>query len=187
MILSERFERALVYADQLHRHQKRKSGQTPYVAHLLSVTSIVLENNGNEDEAIAALLHDAVEDQGGQSTLLYIQEHFGETVAEIVQGCSDSTGSPKPPWQKRKQAYLDHLLVANASVRLVSAADTLHNMRTLVKDYRQLGETVWTNFKGGREGTLWWYRALTSIHKSFGQNWLAEELQRTLDILEQII
>src|SRR5947209_2209991 len=129
MRLTLRFEDALVFATQLHAGQRRKGSATPYVAHLLAVAAIVLENEGNEDEAIAALLHDAIEDQGGAPTREMIRERFGNRVVEIVDGCTDAEVIPKPPWRARKEAYIAHLRGATPSVRLVSAADKLHNAR----------------------------------------------------------
>src|SRR5256885_5529462 len=122
MLLSARFEEALVFATQLHKEQVRKGTAIPYIAHLLGVTSIVLENGGNEDEAIAALLHDAIEDQGGAATREEIRRRFGDTVVAIVDGCTDAEVMPKPPWRGRKEAYIAHLCQASPSVRLISAA-----------------------------------------------------------------
>ena len=132
MILSTRFEEALVFAAQLHREQTRKGTTIPYIAHLLGVASIVLEYGGDEDEAIAALLHDAIEDQGGASTREEIRRRFGETVVAIVNGCTDAEVIPKPPWRARKEDYIAHMAHASPSVRLVSAADKLHNARAIL-------------------------------------------------------
>ena len=133
--LSSRFDDALCWAHDLHRHQLRKGTPVPYIAHLLAVTAIVLEHCGSEDEAIAALLHDAVEDQGGPATRAEIQRRFGEHVAAIVDGCTDADTIPKPPWQQRKEAYLAHLVgETSPSVRLVSSADKLHNVRSIIAD-----------------------------------------------------
>ena len=128
MVLSARFAEAFLFANQLHGGQMRKGTAIPYIAHLLAVTSIVLENGGDEDEAIAALLHDAIEDQGGEPTRQEIRRRFGNTVVAIVDGCSDADEFPKPPWRARKEAYIDHLRVTTASVRLVAGADKLHNL-----------------------------------------------------------
>src|SRR5262249_13573959 len=134
--LGKRFERALVYATRAHATQFRKGTSRPYVSHLLGVASIVLTHGGNEDEAIAALLHDTVEDQGGQRRLRDIRRKFGSRVADIVEACSDTDVVPKPPWLERKKAYLDHLRHANSSVRLISAADKLYNIQETIADYR---------------------------------------------------
>src|SRR5437660_4807656 len=127
MALTARFEEALTFATQLHAQQVRKGTRIPYVAHLLAVTALVLENGGDEDEAIAALLHDAIEDQGGAATREEIRRHFGNRVVEIVDGCTDAEVIPKPPWRPRKETFIAHLREASASVRLVVASDKLHN------------------------------------------------------------
>ncbi len=166
MILSERFKSALCYATDLHSNQSRKGSGIPYVAHLLGVASLVLEYGGTEDEAIAALLHDAVEDQGGQKTRDMIAEKYGETVAQIVDGCTDSDTIPKPPWLERKEAYIAHLQSASPSVLLVSSCDKLYNARTILADYRRMGDQIWERFKGGKkEGSLWYYQALVMQYK----------------------
>jgi (p)ppGpp synthase/HD superfamily hydrolase len=184
--LSSRFEEALTFATRLHAGQCRKSTTIPYVAHLLGVASLVLEAGGDEDEAIAALLHDAVEDQGGEATLEEIRRRFGETVAAIVDGCSDTTTVPKPPWRARKEAYIAHLREASASECLVSAADKLHNARTILADYRVLGEVLWERFNGGKEGTLWYYRALVETFRAASPTPLVEELERVVAEIERL-
>jgi (p)ppGpp synthase/HD superfamily hydrolase len=186
MTLSCRFDEALVWAAQLHRNQWRKGTPVPYVAHLLGVTSIALQYGADEDEAIAALLHDAVEDQGGKPTLLEIERRFGDRVAAIVAGCTDAMVQPKPPWPQRKETYLAHLPQASPSVRLVSAADKLHNARALASDYRLLGETLWSRFTGGRAGTLWYYRALVEAFCAAETTSLVEELDRTVSDFERL-
>ena len=143
----------------------------PYLAHLLAVAAIVMEHGGNEDEAIAALLHDAVEDQGGLPTLEEIRRRFGPAVAEIVEGCSDAVVTPKPPWRQRKEAYIARLRNASASVRLVSAADKLHNARSHPRaSIVASGESLWANFRGGRDGTLWYYRTVVETLKQAAAN-----------------
>src|SRR5205085_9487458 len=134
MALTARFEEALIFSTQLHASQSRKGSATPYIAHLLAVTALVLENGGNEDEAIAALLHDAIEDQGGVATREEIRRRFGDRVVEIVNGCTDAEVVPKPPWRPRKDAFIARLYEAPASVRLVVAADKLHNARSVLAD-----------------------------------------------------
>src|SRR5881227_3632367 len=143
MELSTRFEDALTFATRLHADQTRKGTSIPYISHLLAVTSIVLEQGGNEDEAIAALLHDAIEDQGGAPTREEIRRRFGDTVVAIVDGCTDTEVMPKPPWRERKEAYIAHIREASTAVRLVSAADKLHNARAVLADYRVLGDALW--------------------------------------------
>lgn len=186
MILSTRFEEALVFATRLHGEQMRKGTTIPYIAHLLGVTSIVLEHGGNEDEAIAALLHDAIEDQGGASTREEIRRRFGETIVTIVNGCTDAEVIPKPPWRTRKEAYIAHMAHASSSVRLVSAADKLHNARAILADYRVLGDALWTRFNGGKAGTLWYYRSLVGAFRARGTTALIEELDRVVSEIEYL-
>jgi (p)ppGpp synthase/HD superfamily hydrolase len=185
MPLTERFHEALDYSAALHAAQLRKGSQTPYVAHLLAVAAIALEYGADEDEAIAALLHDAVEDQGGAPTREEIRRRFGPRVATIVDGCTDGDTVPKPPWLERKEKYLAHLPTAGASVHLVSAADKLHNVRSIVQDHRLLGDTVWRRFTAGKDGTLWYYRQVADV---LGQVWpgpLVDELERAVRELER--
>jgi (p)ppGpp synthase/HD superfamily hydrolase len=186
MRLSERFERALVFATKKHAGQTRKGTEVPYIAHLLGVANIALTSGADEDEAIAALLHDAVEDQGGAETLKEIRAKFGGTVADIVNGCSDSDVQPKPPWRERKEAYIAHLREASRSVRLVSAADKLDNARAILSDYRTHGERLWKRFNGGREGTLWYYRKLAETFQQFGDTPLVDELGRVVAEIERL-
>jgi GTP pyrophosphokinase len=184
--LGARFEEALAYAARLHTAQVRKGSDIPYIAHLLAVASLVLEHGAGEDEAIAALLHDAVEDQGGRTTLEEIRRRFGDAVAEIVAGCTDADVTPKPPWRPRKEAYVAHIHTAPPGVRLVSAADKLHNARAVLADYRELGEALWPRFKGGKEGTLWYYRALVEAYRVAGGSPLVDELDRVVSELERL-
>ena len=176
----------MVYAAQLHAGQVRKGSGTPYIAHLLAVTSLVLERGGDEDEATAALLHDTAEDQGGEATLAEIRGRFGPAVAEIVEACSDTMATPKPPWRARKEAFLARLPQASPSVRLVSTADKLHNARTILADLRTEGDTVWDRFQGGKEGTLWYHRSLVEILPGDGSDPLAEELDRVVSEIERL-
>jgi (p)ppGpp synthase/HD superfamily hydrolase len=162
--VSPRFHDALAFASILHAGQARKTTQIPYVAHLLAVASIVMEAEGNEDEAIAALLHDAAEDQGGEKTLEDIRRRFGDTVAHIVADCSDTFADPKPEWRKRKREYIERLRTADTSTLLVSAADKLHNARATLRDLREHGTSVWKRFSATREQTLANYRALIAAY-----------------------
>jgi len=159
--LGKRLEAAFRYAAKCHYGQARKKTAVPYLGHLMAVTSLVLEGGGDEDMAMAALLHDVVEDCGGMPRLREIRKMFGVRVAKMVEGCTDSFVEPKLPWIERKQDYLNHVKDADAETRLVSAADKLHNVRTILTDYRQRGESIWTRFSGKRDGTLWYYRALS--------------------------
>jgi len=180
----EKFENALLYAARLHREQTRKGTGVPYVTHLLAVAAIVGEGGGSEEEVIAALLHDAPEDAGGEARLEEIRAQFGDAVAGIVAGCSDTYETPKPPWRERKEAHIAHLAEASPSVRLVSAADKLHNARSVLADYRALGDALWDRFNGGRDGTLWYYRAVADALAGDGP--VADELGRAVAGLEAL-
>jgi (p)ppGpp synthase/HD superfamily hydrolase len=184
--LGERFIRALVYATRLHASQFRKGTTRPYIAHLLGVASIVLTHGGTEDDAIAALLHDAVEDQGGKPQLTRIRRMFGTTVAAIVDGCTDADSIPKPPWRVRKEKYLQHLRVADTSTRLISAADKLYNAQETLLDARVLGDEIWKRFHASKEETLWYYREVVKILKLRGPQALAAELERVVDELAAV-
>ncbi len=186
MVYSERVDAALVYASDLHRYQVRKGSDIPYVTHLLGVASIVGENGGTEDEVIAALLHDAVEDQGGGVTREEIVARFGSTVAATVDGCSDTDVEPKPPWRERKEDYIAHVAGASESVRLVSAADKLHNARAILADLRTLGDELWGRFKGGKDGTLWYYREILGVFRAAGTNAIVEELALVVGEIERL-
>ena len=182
-----RFGEALAYAAALHAQQRRKRSDIPYVAHLLSVAAIVLEHGGSEDEAIASLLHDAVEDQGGAPRLAEIRERFGEDVAAIVAGCTDTDETPKPPWRERKEQHLAHLAHASRSIQLVCAADKLHNVRSLVEDYRDSGEDLWQRFNGGRQGTLWYNRTVSERLNHLTGTPLQAQLTRAVEELERLV
>jgi (p)ppGpp synthase/HD superfamily hydrolase len=186
-MLTARFEQALVYAAQLHQDQRRKLSDTAYVAHLLAVAALVVEHGADEDTAIAALLHDAVEDQGGAATRAEIARRFGERVAGIVDGCTDTDEQPKPPWRARKEAYLARLAEADPAVRLVSAADKLHNVRSLLVAWRLQGDAVWQHFRGGREGTLWYYRAVLAALDGPERGPLVGEFARAVEELERLV
>jgi GTP pyrophosphokinase len=186
MNLSQKFDQALHYAVLIHAFQKRKDTEIPYLAHLLGVASIALEYGANESEAIGALLHDAGEDAGGEGRIEDIRHRFGDAVADIVQGCTDAVTIPKPPWQKRKEDYIAHVPLASASIRLVSASDKLHNARAILRDYRRLGDALWTRFTGGKAGTLWYYRALVTAFRKAGKDELIDELDRVVTEIEQL-
>ena len=158
--LGPRFQRAFEFAAKQHAGQTRKASTIPYIAHLMGVASLVFEAGGDEDLAIAALLHDIVEDCGGAPMLKQIRRRFGSRVAKIVDGCTDAYGLPKPPWHDRKVSYINRLKTEDDETRLVSAADKLNNVRSILSDYRTIGESVWSRFHGGRDGTLWYYRTL---------------------------
>lgn len=183
-VVTRRFIEALGYAARLHARQVRKRTARPYVGHLLSVTSIVIEYGGDEEMAIAALLHDAVEDQGGLPRLREIRHKFGARVARIVDGCTDAYTEAKPPWRDRKLAYIQRVAGELADVRLVSAADKLSNARETLHDLRVHGDSVFEKFEGKKEGTLWYYRALVEVFRKAGSNPLVDELDRVVSELE---
>ena len=185
MLLSDRFNEAFLYASSLHARQLRKGSGVPYIAHLMSVAALVLEDGGDEDEAIAALLHDAVEDQGGAATREEIRHRFGERVAEIVDACSDTDVTPKPPWHEREERYLAHLAQASPSARRISLADKLHNARSILADYLIEGERLWPRFVGRRDGTLWYYRSLVEEFRRLTPGPRLDELDRLVTELER--
>ena len=166
MLLGPRFTDALRLANELHAGQTRKASNVPYLSHVLSVGATVLEYGGDEDVAIAALLHDVVEDCGGLEIAELIRNRFGTRVVDIVLGCSDTTEKPKPPWQERNRRYLSHLPEAGPEVLLVSAADKLHNLQSLLREEGRLGKRLWNHFRAGRDGTLWYYERLLEIFRA---------------------
>lgn len=173
---SSRLSEAFDYANNLHANQLRKGTTIPYIAHLLSVTALVLEAGGDEDQAIAALLHDAAEDQGGRGTLEEIENLFGVRVANIVEECSDTLTTPKPPWRKRKETYLKHLRETPSDARLVSLADKLHNARSILREVKNKGLSSFEKFNGKKPGTLWYYSELVAIFQESEENFLIDEL-----------
>jgi GTP pyrophosphokinase len=189
MSLSPRFTEALAFAARLHRDQVRKGpDHVPYVSHLLTVAGTVIEYGGTEDEAIAALLHDAIEDQGGAATREIIVRLFGEPVARIVDGCTDASTVPKPPWHLRKQTYVERLREAPPSVLVVVLADKLSNVRSTLRDLRVTGPEIWNRFRGGREGSLWYYRSVLDSARSADPRvtQLRDELERSFRELESL-
>lgn len=185
-MLTSRFEEALGFAYRLHATQTRKGTSIPYIAHLLAVTALVISDGGDEDQAIAALLHDAVEDQGGLPTLQQIRSRFGERVARIVDGCTDAYGSPKPPWRERKERYLDHLKSAPPEVLRVSLADKLHNARSILRDLRQNGDDTWNRFHGGKSGTLWYYHTLVQVFQGKFESPMVAEFAQVVGEIESL-
>lgn len=180
-----RFEDALCLAAQSFRSVRRKATGVPYIAHLLWVTATVAEHGGDEDQLIAALLHDYLEDVEGSSSA-QLELRFGARVAELVQALSDTTTRPKPPWRQRKEGYLAHLPSASHAVKLVSAADKLHNIQSCVRDYQTDGEALFERFRGKREGTLWYFR---EVHKALGQGWphpIVDEIGLQVRLLHQL-
>ena len=187
-MLTARFADALSCAQDWHRAQMRKGSSTPYIAHLLSVAALVLEAGGTEDEAIAALLHDAIEDQGGSVVGETISAKFGPNVLAIVRECSDWDGdAAKPSWRQRKESFVASIAEISASGRLVVAADKLNNARDLREDYRVLGDGLWHRFNGGRTGTMWYYRAVAdALEQALAPKRIVDELQRVVTELEEL-
>ena len=183
--LSSRFDEAFLFAHEAHRDQLRKKTNRPYISHLMGVASLVLQYGGDEEQAIAALLHDVVEDCGGAPRLAEIRAKFGERVARMVDGCTDSDAVPKPPWRERKERYIERVRSEEDEVLLVSAADKLYNMREILMDLRELGPGVWERFKGRREGSLWYYHGLIEAIRGRVPRALIAELDRTLAELQQ--
>jgi GTP pyrophosphokinase len=176
--LSSVFDEAFRYAHAVHATQLRKGTEAPYIGHLMGVASIVLDDGGTEEEAIAALLHDAAEDQGGRDRLEDIRARFGDAVARIVQDCTDSWETPKPPWAQRKQAYVHHAKkLAGPSLR-VSAADKVHNAYAILRDLRNTGEEVWTRFSAAPDDVMSYYEGLVRAYREAGGGRLVEELDR---------
>lgn len=182
--LTQRFVDAFAYATEIHTGQSRKGTSVPYVSHVLAVCSLVLEDGGGEDEAIGALLHDAVEDGGGRPVLEEIRRRFGDRVAEIVWACSDTDETPKPPWKERKTRYIAHVREAGPEARRVSCADKLHNARSILRDYRALGEGLWDRFSASGDETLWYYRELIEAFRQPDRSPLTGELERVVSELE---
>lgn len=181
---SERLDAALALAAAAFRARTRKGSHIPYLSHLLSVLALVMEQEANEDVCIAALLHDYVEDIEG-ATLAEVESRFGPRVAQLVEACTDAQTLPKPPWRPRKEAHLARMATMDGDMRLLITADKVHNLRTLNQDYPHLGESLWTRFRGGRDGTLWYY---TEACRVLGEGWshpLLEQLKSQVHLLLQ--
>ena len=185
--LSTRFDHALLFAAQVHRHQDRKKSGIPYLSHLMGVAAIVLDYGGDEDMGIAALLHDAAEDHGGRAMLHVIEQMFGTRVAKIVDGCTDSygdEGKAKPNWYPRKLRYLRRVRNEDAETRFVSAADKLYNARAILRDVRQYGDPVFERFSAPKVKTLWYYRSLV---REFRRAGVTLNLKPLLDELDRVV
>ena len=184
-VITQRFKSALALALDLHRLQLRKGTNIPYASHLLAVTALVLEHGGTEDQAIAAALHDAVEDQGGQATLDRIWSEFGPHVARLVEALTDADTTPKPPWRERKEIYVARIASMPEDAVLVALACKVHNARTILADVRAHGSATWDRFKGGRDGTRWYYRALVTEMRKRGTGGLMNELEELVGGMEK--
>lgn len=179
-----RLTEAFDYVRGLHANQVRKGTSIPYLAHLMAVAAIVMESGGDEDQAIAALLHDAVEDQGRNGrTKAEIAERWGERVVGIVLACTDAETVPKPPWRERKEKYLAHLALAPVEVRRVVAADKLHNAQAILNDYRQLGDQLWSRFNATPQEILWYYRSVVTRLREAESDGAMRELVDRLEVV----
>jgi (p)ppGpp synthase/HD superfamily hydrolase len=178
MKLSNRFDNAFGYAHEIHAAQQRKGTNAPYIGHLMGVTSIVLDDGGTEDEAIAALLHDAAEDHGGRARLEDIRVRFGDAVARIVEDCTDSWDTPKAPWAERKHAYVQHARKLSRPSLRVSAADKVHNAYAILRDLRNIGERVWERFNAAPDDVMSYYEGLVRAYREAGGGPLVDELDR---------
>jgi (p)ppGpp synthase/HD superfamily hydrolase len=176
--LSSRFDDALHYAHEAHRSQTRKGNDAPYIGHLLGVASIVIDDGGSEDEAIGALLHDAAEDQGGRQRLEEIRAKFGDTVARIVEDCTDAWETPRAPWIDRKRAYVEHARSLSAPSLRVAAADKVHNAYAILRDLRNVGDQVWERFNAPADDVVEYYEDLVRAFRQSGGGKLVEELER---------
>jgi (p)ppGpp synthase/HD superfamily hydrolase len=187
-LYGDRLIQALAAAAQIHATQRRKGTDIPYLSHLLGACSIALEYGANEDEAIAALLHDAIEDGEPVEAARATVWGFGDEVGRIVEGCTDSDAHPKPPWRERKEAYLASLTADDHSILLVSASDKLHNARSIVRDLRALGDDLWVRFGPGKAGVLWYYRSLVEAFRANPEHVppLIDELDRTVTEMETL-
>ena len=185
-VLSVRFEAALADAARLHLDQCRKGTTIPYISHLLVVAGLVLEDGGTEDEAIAALLHDAVEDQ--DETPDHIAARYGPAVAQIVAECSGPMGEGNGSWRQRKQATIDQVPVASPGALRVELADKLHNARAILADYRRIGDDLWTRFNApnGRDDVVWYYDELALAFRRSTSGPLLDELERTVTALRDL-
>jgi (p)ppGpp synthase/HD superfamily hydrolase len=181
-----RLSEAAGFAFALHANQKRKGSGIPYIAHLMSVAALVLEHGGDEEQAIAGLLHDAIEDVGAEQEAV-IAERFGPRVAQIVRACTDADTLPKPPWRARKEAYIAHLEHADHDALLVSCADKLHNARAIVADLRTHGLAVFDRFTGGLAGTIWYHATLAEVFSRRLPSPLSAELARAVGDMQRLV
>lgn len=174
---------AFAYTYELHKGQVRKRTHVPYITHLMAVSAIVGEYGGTEDQVIAGLLHDAMEDQGGRATLEKIRTRFGDIIADYVDGCSDAEGEPKAPWMERKQTFIDAAKTADPDLRLIIAADKIHNGRSILKDLRVYGNDLWGIFNGGRDLTLWYF---DEVLEALSTGWEHPILSELTDVVARI-
>jgi (p)ppGpp synthase/HD superfamily hydrolase len=183
-MLTDQMDKAFTFARKAHQKQLRNRTTIPYLSHLMSVSALTMEHGGDEDIAIAALLHDTLEDCGDADALSKsIQHAFGDRVLRIVRECSDTEITPKPPWKERKETYINHIEQISDDALIVSMCDKLHNLRTIVWDYKVIGDEIFERFKGKREGTIWYYTSLTEKYKLILQSRPNAQLDRIIDEL----
>ena len=185
----DKYLEAYVYSFELHKKQTRKGSNIPYFTHLSSVSNLIIENNGTTTQAIAGLLHDAVEDQGGAKTLAAIKRKFGPKVAKIVDQCSDTTIKPKPPWKTRKIKYIKDIKNKTQDTLLVSLCDKYHNANCILSDYQKVGEEIWDRFTASKQETFWYYESLYKEFKKYLKNHLEliKAFKDTVDEMKRII
>lgn len=183
--LTGRFDAAFVYAHEAHASHQRKGTGAPYIGHLMGVASIVIDDGGDEDEAVAALLHDAAEDCGGRERLADIRERFGDAVAKIVEDCTDAWTQPKAPWMERKRQYVDHARALPPPSLRVSSADKVHNAYAILRDLRNTGEAVWERFNAPPDDVVWYYQSLVRSYREAGGGRLVDELDRIVRAIER--
>lgn len=186
--LGPRFYDAVAYVGALHGRQLRKGTSIPYVSHLLAVAAIVLEHGGDEAQAVAAILHDAVEDQPRDGkTAQEIRDRYGARILQLVLGLSDATTHPKPPWRERKERYVAHIRTGSPDELLISAADKLHNVRSICADLRRIGDDVWDRFHASKDDVLWYYNALIPAYRAAGfRTFIVDELERAVREMERL-
>jgi len=183
MTASDTIVSAFNFAYSIHREQFRKGSQIPYITHAMAVAGLVGEFGGSEMQMAAALLHDTVEDGDGLKTLAEVREVFGDHIADLVQACSDAFVKPKPPWRERKERFIEAMRTASPEVRLIIAADKLHNAMTTLRDLRVEGDAVWQRFNGGREGSLWVYAEMV---RALSQDWRHPILAHLAEVVDAL-
>jgi (p)ppGpp synthase/HD superfamily hydrolase len=187
-MLTEDIDKAFAYARKIHNNQKRNRTTIPYLSHLMSVSALVMEHGGNEEQAIAALLHDTLEDGGDADKISKeIQHMFGDKVLSMVRELSDTEEQPKPPWKERKETYIAHIEEISDDALVVSMCDKLHNLKTIVWDFHVIGDEIFERFKGKKEGTIWYYTTLTEKYKKILETRPNVQLSRIVFELEGLL
>lgn len=184
MPLTHRFEDAVLYATRVHAAQVRKGSNTPYIAHLLGVAALTLEAGGDEDQAISALLHDAVEDQGGEARLKDIRARYGDRVAQMVSDCTDAVIMPKPPWRPRKEAYIASLETKPLNSLVVSLSDKIYNAEAIVADMHTVGPEVWSRFSAPQDEVCWYYETLAELFERRLPGSASRRLSRAVEAMK---